>query len=125
MLRRNQPPSLNLPWPLRSEVAVAPGRCRRNLASLIWLKRENDHWDARSPLQRSLSCPNGHSRRYDCGLGKASLWSESRPSVNHNRQTLKPKACSISRPSVVMRSGPHGGSQTQLMRMEVTMPSRA
>jgi len=40
-------------------------------------------------------------------------------------QTLKPSARSCSRPSSVIFSGPHGGSQTQLIRKSGTRPSRA
>src|SRR5690348_5686922 len=40
-------------------------------------------------------------------------------------QTLKPRARSISRPSSVILSGPHGGIHTQLMATSPAMPSRA
>ena len=42
-----------------------------------------------------------------------------------DRQTLKPSARSCSRPSSVILSGPHGGSQTQLIRKSATSPSSA
>ena len=40
-------------------------------------------------------------------------------------QTLKPRARSISRPSSVILSGPHGGIQTQLILKSLTSPSSA
>src|SRR6266545_1703507 len=46
----------------------------------------------------------------------------SRRSRGNPRQTLKPKARNCSRPSSVILSGPHGGIQTQLIRMSCTSP---
>jgi hypothetical protein len=45
--------------------------------------------------------------------------------VRRRPQTLKPRARSCSRPSSVILSGPHGGIQTQLMRVYLTMPDSA
>ncbi len=78
-------------------------------------------WHRRAP--RGLPLPavrrpgddgrlTGVGRRY--GSGRA-----------RDRQTLKPSARSCSRPSSVILSGPHGGSQTQLIRKSATSPSSA
>ena len=45
--------------------------------------------------------------------------------TTESAQTLKPKARSWSRPSSVIISMPHGGSQTQLMTHRSTSPSSA
>ena len=73
------------------------------------------------------ACPRPRVSTASRGAGLSCRRHDASPDVVSARfsQTLNPSARSCSRPSSVILSGPHGGSQTQLIRKPGTRPSSA
>lgn len=92
--------------------ATEPRRDRRGEGEIGFRNEERQHVGGVRPPFRTGSLPQIGQRKGFEGL-------------HPRRQIAKPRARIMSRPSSVMRSGPHGGIHTQLMRNRSTTSSNA